>query len=491
MAVQDWSTTPASNTSVGSVSIAELCDPGNLNDAIRAVMADVRTRFNEIVSVKDYGAKGDGVTNDTAAFAAAFASGRSVHLPPGNYLITPSTFTGLTSLRIRGSGRDVSKITLTSTGTALKFANCQWLHMSDFTMEATGTAQTLASAIGIQLDTGSSNCLIENFIIRGLSLDGIRMVGTSLSPLSGNTIRNGYILGCGRNQLYGNYNNDFTIDNVQTGNLAGITHATFGMLLDTCGEGAIINTKTWENERGYKALNCTAIRHSAIRCELSDKENVWIEGGNDLTFDGSCRIHTSSQLGNGLYDNVYVKGHARLILLGDVETWDATYSKWGINLDTGTDDATLKCHQISGYDATNSGPIRVASDLLRMSSDITVQVNAASAAAAATVYLSGGGGVLAEGAAGRQCHTQLAPVAMIAACVTGPSAGKNFTYTLRKNGADTAVTCQISGTATTNRVNTVTPAVRFDYTDWFSIKLVTDSGATVTDHRVVLIMAEI
>ena len=51
--------------------------------------AQVANLANEVVSVKDFGAVGDGATNssnnDTAAFTAALASGRSVHIPAGTY----------------------------------------------------------------------------------------------------------------------------------------------------------------------------------------------------------------------------------------------------------------------------------------------------------------------------------------------------------------------------------------------------------------------
>lgn len=444
------------------------------------------------INIKDapYSAAGDGTTNDTSAFTEALTSGSDVYVPAGTFLIDPVALSGLDSLRIRGAGRDVTKIKLISTGTALTFSDCQWLQMSDFTLEATGTPQTLASSIGIQLDTGSSNALIQNFILRGFSLDGIRQVGTALSPLSGNTLRDGYVLGCGRNQIYGYYNSDFTIDNVQTGKLDGITHAAFGMLLENCGEGGIINTKTWENTRGYKALNCTGLRHDAIRVEQSDLENVWIEGCTDIKFDGACRFFAASQTTNGASDNFYAKTSSRLILQGDANTWDATYSKWAVNIDTGCDDVTLKCHQIGGFDATNAGPIRVASGILRTASDIATQLNGASVAAGTTVYLSGNGSSSAEGAGGRQCHTQLAPIALIVACVTAPGASKNYTYTLRKNGVDTSVTVQINGTATSARINTVAPGLIYDIGDWYSLKLVTDAASTVTDHRATLVMAE-
>jgi hypothetical protein len=41
--VSTWSETPGSNTTVDGTSIAEACSPGNLNNAIRSVMAGVKT----------------------------------------------------------------------------------------------------------------------------------------------------------------------------------------------------------------------------------------------------------------------------------------------------------------------------------------------------------------------------------------------------------------------------------------------------------------
>ena len=50
----------------------------------------IADRFGEVANVKDFGAVGDGVTNDTAAIAAAFdgANGRTVFFPSGTYACT-------------------------------------------------------------------------------------------------------------------------------------------------------------------------------------------------------------------------------------------------------------------------------------------------------------------------------------------------------------------------------------------------------------------
>jgi hypothetical protein len=80
------------------------------------------------VSVKDFGAVGDGVTDDSTAIAAAIASvstlfattrSTALYFPEGVYLITQNnwlganlamTWTGLSDLTLRGAGRDSSVI---------------------------------------------------------------------------------------------------------------------------------------------------------------------------------------------------------------------------------------------------------------------------------------------------------------------------------------------------------------------------------------------
>ena len=55
-----------------------------------AVQRTALDKFRETVSVKDFGAVGDGVANDTAAIKAAIAASSSVLFPQGTYLITES-----------------------------------------------------------------------------------------------------------------------------------------------------------------------------------------------------------------------------------------------------------------------------------------------------------------------------------------------------------------------------------------------------------------
>lgn len=51
MSFGSYSTTPASNTTIGGVNIAENCSPANVNDAIRQLMADGRSLFDTVDAI--------------------------------------------------------------------------------------------------------------------------------------------------------------------------------------------------------------------------------------------------------------------------------------------------------------------------------------------------------------------------------------------------------------------------------------------------------
>lgn len=94
---------------------------GFLQAGTGAVTRTVQSKLRETVSVKDFGAIGDGVADDTDAVQAALATGKTVYVPGGTYNIA-----GLLTLNanqhIYGDGRGISKLYLAYNGDMIKAA---------------------------------------------------------------------------------------------------------------------------------------------------------------------------------------------------------------------------------------------------------------------------------------------------------------------------------------------------------------------------------
>lgn len=79
-----------------------------------AVATDVQTKLRDYVSVKDFGAVGDGITNDTTAIRNAVATGKQVYFPVGTYLVTDAITCSTKGQMICGAGREASVIKVTA-----------------------------------------------------------------------------------------------------------------------------------------------------------------------------------------------------------------------------------------------------------------------------------------------------------------------------------------------------------------------------------------
>lgn len=79
-----------------------------------AVAYSLQAKLSQIVSVKDFGAKGDGTTDDTAAIQAAITAvevnGGSVYFPPGKYKTTSTLTISNGFIRLFGPGKQIATI---------------------------------------------------------------------------------------------------------------------------------------------------------------------------------------------------------------------------------------------------------------------------------------------------------------------------------------------------------------------------------------------
>lgn len=113
---------------------------GHVASGTGAVTRTVQAKLRETVSVTDFGAVGDGVTDDTAAFVAAtvaLAAGGTLHVPTGKFILT-----GLVTLAantvLSGEGFRATVIKQTGAFFAVKVGLAGTVR--DITIEGTATA---------------------------------------------------------------------------------------------------------------------------------------------------------------------------------------------------------------------------------------------------------------------------------------------------------------------------------------------------------------
>lgn len=148
-----------------------------------AVARTVQDKLREFVSVKDFGAMGDGVTDDHAALSVAIASGRDIYFPAGTYLITQSLeFSNLQNVRLRGSGRDVTKIKCAGdaifSNSALAFVDSSHIEINGLTLDQNNNASFTATWPLVFFLTSTHvavrNCSVINVTYIGLGLNQVQ-----------------------------------------------------------------------------------------------------------------------------------------------------------------------------------------------------------------------------------------------------------------------------------------------------------------------------
>jgi hypothetical protein len=162
-----------------------------------SVITNVEDKLAQTVSVKDFGAVGDGVTDDTAAIQDAVDSGQTeIYFPKGTYVITSVSITN--PIRLFGIGA-LEKQTVT--GTAMFDITSNDVEIDGLTfygasvdtlIPTTNTADNAIQVSGTSTPTQYKNIKILNCTINGVAGFGVRV-----DYVSNVWIQNNNILYCG------------------------------------------------------------------------------------------------------------------------------------------------------------------------------------------------------------------------------------------------------------------------------------------------------
>ena len=290
-----------------------------------AVASNVNTKLQEVVSVKDFGAVGDGVTDDTAAIQAAIDSlgnsGGTILIPEGTYLISSTlnltkktTLTGEggyflnqysdtdftvggTTIKLKtGSNTDMLKVQLDIASIGVDYrSHCSIRNIQFFgnrsEAQSPSTRDNNTSGNGIVL-SGARYVTLENVIVTKCAEDGIAVqshdYGSGL--ISSNNL---HIKGCSVLSNYGKGISAAGGDSVMLGCSIGYNGSSG---ISVSGFGLINNCLVWDNLGAGVFIASTVEAPVLVGNKIYDND---LSGINIGSTDGRAVITGNMILRNG------------------------------------------------------------------------------------------------------------------------------------------------------------------------------------------------
>lgn len=262
-----------------------------------------------IANVKNFGAKGDNATNDTAAIQAALNSGKpAIYFPPGTYLTNALTIPA-TVKRFFGSGRGASTLkptgVLGGSGKWITATSVSDLNIEDLTFEISSVTYAASPAVSLE---SSTNCHVQRCHFTQSGQIALNIDGCSDCIVDSCDIASYGLIGVFIQQTGGNSSRN-TVSNCRIDGTGGASHAIqfkdgshHKAIGNHCENTTQFGVNFFRVDNGIIACN-TLVNTTIEGINLQDCLRIIIEG-NTISYSGA----NGSDFGLSIYGDPAVPG---------------------------------------------------------------------------------------------------------------------------------------------------------------------------------------
>jgi hypothetical protein len=252
-----------------------------------AIQRTVENKLKDTVSVKDFGAVGDGVADDTAAIQAAITASIRVHIPAGTYKIT-STLT-VNNTHISGAGVFYSSPYGTSdlSGTVIRPVGMQ--NQAAFFLDGVSVNKTSISNLGVDMSLMTPGTTAGDFdyatMTKGFYVrnrHSVQLTNIEVAKVPSNSAGYVFVSGASGGMYWGRYDGV----SVRTKEGTGNKPTAKGFVL--VGDAAILTAQTFihcTSYRGWYLKNVDASTFIGCDAENNPKDGWYIDNCKNITWN--------------------------------------------------------------------------------------------------------------------------------------------------------------------------------------------------------------